>query len=337
MHLQRLLGQLVFAAGLGATIWLVLRLGVGPIAHALAVIGVGGILLLALAHTPTLVVLGGAWRALARDAPGASLWTFVWGRTMRDAGGELLPFSQVGGFALGARAAALGGAPWVAAAVSSLLDVFVEQATKTAYTAASVALLLWLAPGSDLIAPTLVIMAFTAVVTGLLALRRRWVRAKLETAAAALAQRWPGWAPSDPEETAAAVRKALAPGGRIGLSAALHLTGWLMGAAEAWLAFRLLDARLDLAQAMIVDGLYVAVRLFVCAIPAAAGVQEAAYVVLAGLFHVPAPTAVAFSLVRRARDLVIGAPALLGWQLVEGGRLERVRPKCVRFGRPDAL
>jgi putative membrane protein len=330
--LKRILGQLVFAAGLGLTIWLVLRLGFDPIVHALAAIGVGGILLLALAHAPTLVVLGAGWRALARDAPGASLWTFVWGRLMRDAGGELLPFSQVGGFALGARAAALGGAPWVTAAASSLLDVFVEQAAKTPYTAASVALLIWLAPDSGLIAPALTIVALTAVATGLLAVRRRWVGAKLETAAAALAQklaqRWPGRAAPDPGAAAAAVRKAFAPGGRAGLSVALHLTGWVMGAAEAWLAFRLLDARLDFAQAMVVDGLYMTGRVFVFAVPAAAGVQEAAYVVLAGLFHVPAPTALAFSLVRRARDLVIGAPALLVWQLIEGRRLKRRSGAC---------
>jgi len=330
---KRTLGQLAFAAGLGVTIWLVLRLGFASVVHALAAIGVGGILLLALAHAPTLVVLGAAWRAAARDAPGASLWTFVWGRMMRDAGGELLPFSQVGGFALGARAAALGGAPWVVAAASSLLDIFVEQAAKTPYTAASVALLMWLAPDSRLIPPALIIVALTAVVTGLLAVRRRWVRAKLETAAAALAQRLAqrrpgqlraGGAP-DPEETVAAAREALAPGARLVLSAALHLTGWVMGAAEAWLAFRLLDARLDFAQAMVVDGLYMTGRIFVFAVPAAAGVQEAAYVVLAGLFHVPASTAIAFSLVRRARDLVIGAPALLVWQLIEGGRLQRRR------------
>lgn len=323
--MKRILGLLAFATGLGVTIWLVLRLGFGPIVHALGIIGVGGILLLALAHAPTLVVLGAAWRALARNAPRAHLWTFVWGRLMRDSGGELLPFSQIGGFALGARAATLGGAPWITAAASSLLDVFVEQAAKIPYTAASVALLIWLAPASGLIPPALIIVAFSTGVIGLLAVRRGWVRAKLQTAAAALAQRWPGSAAPDPEETSAALRAALAPRGRVGLSLALHLIGWCMGAAEAWLAFRMLDARLDLAQAMVVDGLYMAVRIFIFTIPAAAGVQEAAYVVLAGLFHVPAPTAVAFSLVRRARDLALGAPALLVWQLIEGGRLGKGR------------
>lgn len=323
--MKRILGQLAFAVGLAATAWLVLHLGLKAVVQALGVIGVRGILLLALAHAPTLVVLGAAWWALARDAPGAKLWTFVWGRLMRDAGGELLPFSQIGGFALGARAATLGGAPWIPAAASSLLDVFVEQAAKTPYTAASVGLLIWLAPGSGLITPALIIVALTVGVLGLLVARRAWVRSRLQTAAATLAQKWPGASAPDPEATAEAVRRALAPRGRVGLSVALHLIGWCMGAAEAWLAFRLLDARLDLAQAMVVDGLFTSIRLFAFTIPAAAGVQEAAYVVLAGLFGVPAPTAIAFSLVRRARDLVIGAPALLVWQLLEGGRLPRLQ------------
>ena len=38
---------------------------------------------------------------------------------------------------------------------------------------------------------------------------------------------------------------------RIALSAALHPAGWLMGATEARLTFRLVDARLDPAQARV--------------------------------------------------------------------------------------
>ena len=48
------------------------------------------------------------------------------------------------------RAVALGGVNGVVAAASSLLDVFVEQASKTPYALASAALLIWLAPGSGL-------------------------------------------------------------------------------------------------------------------------------------------------------------------------------------------
>lgn len=324
--MRRFIGELAFAAGLGATIWLVLHLGWRPIGQALATIGAGGIVLLALAHAPTLLVLGLAWWALTRDgertgkSSGAGPLTFVWGRVMRDAGGELLPFSQLGGAAVGARAVAIGGASGIAAAASSLLDVFIEQAAKTPYSAAATALLLRLAPGSRLFAPALMVLMVTAGGIALLAFKREWVRTRLKEMASALAQRWPGHGGPDPATIEAEVGQALSPRGRVGLSFALHLVAWCMGAAEAWLALRLLGAPVDLAQALVIDGLFVAVRVFAFSIPAAAGVQEAAYIVLGGLFNVPAPTAVAYSLVRRGRDLVLGAPALLVWQIAERRR-----------------
>ena len=156
--MKRLVGELIFVAGLAASLWLVLHLGLKPVGHALASVGVGGILLVTLAHLPTLGALGLSWWLLARDAAGARPAKFVWGRLMRDAGGELLPFSQVGGFALGARAVALTGVSGVEAAVTSLLDVAVEQAAKAPYTLAAVGFLLWLAPGSAFVWPSLVVL-----------------------------------------------------------------------------------------------------------------------------------------------------------------------------------
>ena len=69
-----------------------------------------------------------------------------------------------------------------------------------------------------------------------------------------------------------------------------------------------------------IDGLFVAFRMFAFAVPVAIGVQEGAFVLLCGLFGVGAPVALAFSLVRRARDLVVGAPAVVAWQLLERRR-----------------
>jgi putative membrane protein len=323
---RRWLGELAFAAGLCATVWLVLHLGWRPIGQALADIGVDGVLILALAHGPTLVVLGMAWWTLAREAaPAAPPQAFVWGRLMRDAGGELLPFAQVGGFALGVRATALGGVSGVVAAVSGLLDVFVEQAAKIPYSVASLLLLMWLAPTSGLIAPGAVAAAVSCGLIGLAVLKRRWARDRLQAMAAALARRWPGSGAPDPAEVEASVARSFPPRRRLVQSAGLHLVGWGMGAAEAWLAFRLLGVHIGIAEAVVIDGLFTAIRVFAFTIPAAIGVQEAAYVVLAGLFGVPAPVAVAFSLVRRARDFVIGAPALIAWQIYERAGRRRLQ------------
>jgi putative membrane protein len=317
-RLKRMFAELVFAAGLVASVWLVLHLGVRPVGHALSVIGVGGVLLVALAHLPTIMVLGLAWAMLARDTGRSQPARYIWGRLMRDAGGEMLPLSQLGGVAIGARALNLTGVPGVEATVTSFLDLFVEQVAKTPYAAAAVALLLWLVPGSPLTAPALVILALSLGLVGLVVVKRDWVRARLLKFAANLDRRRNGAAGAGRAE--AAMAEALAPRGRLGLSLGLHLIAWALGAVETWIAFRLLGVEIRPAEAIVIDGLFVTVRSFAFAVPAAVGVQEGAYVVLCALFGIGAPTALAFSLVRRARDLLVGAPAVLVWQLIERQR-----------------
>ncbi len=328
-RLQRLLAELLFAAGLAASIWLLARFGLRPVGEALGVIGPGGILLLALVHLPTLAMLGFAWAMLGREHGSFRPVRFVWARLMRDAGGELLPFSQLGGVAIGARALHLCGVPGVEATVTSVLDTLVEQVAKAPYALAAVALLLWLAPGSRIVPPVLVVTAVSLGLLALLALRRDWVGTQLRKSAARLDRGWRGMTAGS-GGAAAAMEQALAPRRRLGAALVLHLGAWAMGAGETWVALRLLGARVGVAEALVIDGLYVMVRTYAFAVPAALGVQEGAYVVLCGLFGVAAPTALALSLVRRARDWLIGAPALLAWQALE--RRRRFRGGTVRDG-----
>jgi hypothetical protein len=56
-------------------------------------------------------------------------------------------------------------------------------------------------------------------------------------------------------------------------------------------------------------------------VPGALGVQEGAYMLLGGMLGLAPEMGLALSLVKRVRDLLLGIPALLGWQAVEGGRL----------------
>ena len=55
-------------------------------------------------------------------------------------------------------------------------------------------------------------------------------------------------------------------------------------------------------------------------VPAAIGVQEAGYALLAPLFGLPEEMGLAVSLLKRAREIVVGVPVLLDWQAVEGRR-----------------
>ena len=73
-----------------------------------------------------------------------------------------------------------------------------------------------------------------------------------------------------------------------------------------------------------------AIRSVAFLVPNAVGVQEGAYILLGASFGLTPEMALALSLLKRARDLTLGLPAIASWQWLEGGRLwrrlERRRP-----------
>jgi len=58
-------------------------------------------------------------------------------------------------------------------------------------------------------------------------------------------------------------------------------------------------------------------------VPGALGVQEAGFIVVCDLFGIPPDAAIALSMLKRARELVVGVPGLIAWQWSEGKRLLR--------------
>jgi uncharacterized membrane protein YbhN (UPF0104 family) len=135
-----------------------------------------------------------------------------------------------------------------------------------------------------------------------------------------------GWA----ERTAAgavALHQALAAiyerRGGLAISFGLHLACWVASAAEAWLVLRLAGSPLPFGAVLVIESLLYATRTVAFMVPNAVGVQEGAYILLGAAFGLSPDTALALSLLKRARDLVIGLPTIAAWQAVEGGRLWR--------------
>jgi hypothetical protein len=90
-------------------------------------------------------------------------------------------------------------------------------------------------------------------------------------------------------------------------------------------AFRFADRALPFGEVLVIESLLYAIRTFAFAIPNAVGVQEGAYILVGTAFGLTPEMALALSLLKRARDLAIGLPALGIWQIAEGGRLWRRR------------
>ena len=79
------------------------------------------------------------------------------------------------------------------------------------------------------------------------------------------------------------------------------------------LAFRLVGGTVSLLDALALEALLCTLRSVAAFVPAAI-LQEAGYAMLAPLFALPAELGLAVSLLKRAREIVVGVPALLYWQ-----------------------
>jgi hypothetical protein len=93
---------------------------------------------------------------------------------------------------------------------------------------------------------------------------------------------------------------------------------------ETWLTFRLMGLALTLPAALAVDSLIYGMRSAAFMVPNALGVQESGLVLLGFLLGVSPGASLALSLIKRARDLVIGIPAVLVWQAIEARHVWRV-------------
>lgn len=85
-------------------------------------------------------------------------------------------------------------------------------------------------------------------------------------------------------------------------------------------------ADIGFADALGIEALLHAVLATAILVPGYAGVQEAAYAGVGALFGQPAELALAVSLLRRARDVALGVPILLAWQMLEWQHRRRRQP-----------
>ena len=299
--------------GVAAVAAAVVYAGTGAVARAVESLRISGLLLLVILHLPVVVLMGFAWWQVAGDDPPASHWRFAWARFVRDAASEILPFLQLGGLLFGLRALGRGRALTVGA-VSASIDGIIELTAKLPYAFAALLTLLALAPQSRLARFLAAALALTGVVVAILLFARRSLGASLQAMARAVSARWPGVISAEDESGGRAVQACfdsiLSQHRRLWLGFVLHLCCWFLGAAEAWVIFRLLGVDLTLLQALAIDGTVAGLRTFGWMVPAALGIQEGSYMLAAAVFGVPPAAAIAASFARRARDLVLGVGIL---------------------------
>lgn len=319
--------RIAFVAGIAALVALTVYAGAGSVLRALAALEVWGLALVALIHLPVLALLSLAWWSVARPIPNATYPKLLGARFVRDAVGEVLPFSQAGGYLAGLRVLSKSGVRALPAALSMSVDLVVELWAKVPYIVAGLGALLMTTPQSQLLRPLAIALILTIAACAAPVLLRGRLWTMLQSLALRLAKARPEIGTIVPEQIAEGFGRLFADRGRLLAGFGIHLLCWFVGAAELWVILALMGARNTGTAALAIDSLVSALRSFAFLVPAAAGVQEASFVLIGGLFGISPATAIALSLVRRARDLVIGVPAIAAWQYWEA------RPRPRQTGR----
>jgi len=305
-------------AGLALAIFLVLHIGIAPVLGAIASVGWGGFVLILLTALPIILFLGLAWRALV--GPLAPFWVFFVSRQLRDSATDLLPFTQIGGVVIGARAGILGGIPPVLAYSSAVVDITAELMAQVAFTVLGLLIGLArlraapaLAPYADglILGTVLLVPAIAAFVV----LQRQGSHL-----AARLAARFLPAAVAQTEQFTANIEALYRQPMKLALSSSFHLAAWIASGVWLWVIFRLCGAEIDVMSCIAIESLLAALRAVTVFIPASIGVQEAGYAALAPVFGMGPEVGLAVSLLKRARDVVLGIPVLLIWQAIEGKR-----------------
>jgi uncharacterized membrane protein YbhN (UPF0104 family) len=226
--------------------------------------------------------------------------------------------------------------PGATAAAGTTLDITIEVVTQFLFTLLGFAVLGLSshAAGAPWVAWMLALMAVTV---GAFVLAQRLGLLRLvEALIRPLARVFPGVSIDSVRGLHAELLRLQRDRGALLRAGSLHMAAWLLGVLETWLALFAMRHDADPAAAIVIESLGMAARSAGFAVPGALGVQEAGFVVVAGLYGVPAETAIALSMVKRARELAVGALGLVMWQVSAGRRAIRrpVRSDAGRRRRP---
>lgn len=315
-----LLGGLLF---MGYLIW---DEGAGGI---FAILRDGSWLLLILLPVHMLVIALDAtsWRWILADVPKRpALARLTWLALLREAVNGLLPVARVGGEFVGIRGLAQMGVSLYQAAASVVVEVSLTLLSQFFFTLLGLVLLLhWASDvhlrdavlyGLALSLPILALLFWLQGRVGLFHLFQRILR-RLSGGRDWIALR------GDPRQLDAEIARLYRRRWALLWANFWQLLGLFAGAGELWLSFVLLHHSISAPAALLLESLGQALRSAAFFVPSALGVQEGGFMLFGTVLGIGPDLALAYSLLRRFRELALGLPLLLSWYLLEGRRLRQ--------------
>src|SRR5438128_7113695 len=268
-----------------------------------------------------------AWWVLFPQSDRVPLRNLLWMRWIGESVSTLVPSAAVGGDMVRARLAAINGAPLPIAASTVLVDLTLGVFTQAAFTVLGVVLLVGATGQKNFVRPTLV-GTFIGVlgVLGFYFVQRLGMFRFLALIVARLANspEWHSLVQSG-ETLDQTVRMLYARRHAVVMCCVWTIISLVGGSGEIWIALHALNLHATFVNALILQSMVLTIRSAAFAVPGGLGVQEGGYLFVGNLLGIPGDAAFALSLIARVRELALGIPGLISWQVIEARRLLRTR------------
>lgn len=312
-----------FLGFLGVALFTILLIhqGASGVGEAVAKAG-WGIAAISLFHCLPIFLDAGAWWVLFPRVVRPLLVSLFWMRWIGESISNLVPSAMVGGDLVRARLAAIRGTPMPVAVASVIVDITLGVPMQIIFSLLGLALLVNVTGRTNLIGPTLLgALVGIAAIAGFFVVQRlgmfRFVTQMI--ARLAKSEQWSSLVQSG--ETLDKTLRDFYSRRRGVLACCAWTAVSLIGSSgEMWIALRALGSDATILTALILQSMAMTVRAAAFAVPGQLGVQESGYLVIGNLLGIPGDTAFAISLIARFRDLIVGIPALVAWQIIEGRR-----------------
>jgi putative membrane protein len=297
-------------------------LGLVAIGRCLESIGWIGFLLYGLYSLSIFVVIGAAWLMVMGER-WRWLPAFVWARVLREAASDLLPFSQIGGIVVGADSLIARGLAGASVYAAITADLATELASQALFTLLGIGLFTtaWLGRADGSLRSAAIVSVVGMALIGVIArLAPRWLP---RVAPMILRGVMPG-SLAAVNEVALRLGQMFSRRARVLGSTILNFTAWTLSAIGAWIVLQFMGADLPLTRVLSLEAFIFAIRSVAFMVPGGIGVQEAAYALSAPMFGLPIEAAVVLAIAKRCKDLAIGLPVLIVWQMAETRNVVRM-------------
>jgi putative membrane protein len=289
--------------------------GLGAVKEALSRAG-WGIVLIALFHLPPLWADAVGWQRLLRRELRPSILTMLRARWIGESINDLLPVLQMGGNVVKAWLLTARGVPAGLAGASVVIDMTLVVLSQILFTLIGLGLA---APTLGGGRPFLVVVVGTAIMAILLGgfflvQRKGFFGLAVLISGRFLGGQQRGSLSDGAASIDAEVNRLYGDRPALVASCFWHLMAWILGVGEVWFALRLLGHPVGIGTALLFESLGQVIRTGAFAVPGGLGIQEGGYVLVGAALGIEPGVALALSLARRVRELLLGLPGLAVWQ-----------------------